>query len=282
MKYFICFFFLAAIFALLMMDKHQKKRKKGALIDFLTAFFEQNVPQNKPLSLFLSAIIDLTADFILAQSEHNQNKILKDLCAGKTSFLIKNVKKKKPVFAKILQNLFLGKDIKIKKNEAQSKTEKLVLCLFLEANRQRGLIEANLPSFFINKKYRVLRQFLKADILFFKTDMKNASQNLIHCLPYFYKTGLIDEAAYAHFMLAQMYVLAKQSDAGEILFQKALDLYLKNENMYGVATLYLNQASFFAGNNRFNEAQNALHLLKKCTKENHITDFDAVIKKIKI
>ncbi len=282
MKYFICFFFLAAIFALLMMDKHQKKRKKGALIDFLTAFFEQNVPQNKPLSLFLSAIIDLTADFILAQSEHNQNKILKDLCAGKTSFLIKNIKKNRPVFAKILQNLFFGKAIKIKKNEAQSRTEKLVLCLFLEANHQRALLEANLPSFFINKKYRVLRQFLKADILFFKTDMKKASQNLMHCLPYFYKNGLIDEAAYAHFMLAQMYVLAKQSDAGEILFQKALDLYLKNENMYGVATLYLNQTSFFADNKRFDEAQNALHLLKKCTKENHITDFDAIIKKIKI
>ena len=282
MKYLICFFALSIISALLLMDKHQKKSKKYALIDFLTAFFVQNVPQNKSLNLFLTAMIDLTADFVLAESYRNQEKIFSELKSGKTSFLIKRAEKKEPLFAKILKNLFLGKDNKIKKNEAQSKTEKLVLCLFLEANRQRGLIEANLPSFFINKKYRVLRQFLKADILFFKTDMKKASQKLMHCLPYFYKTGLIDEAAYAHFMLAQMYVLAKQSDAGEILFQKALDLYLKNENMYGVATLYLNQASFFASLKRFDDAKNTLQSLKKCIKTYNITDLDELIKKIKL
>ena len=282
MKYLICFFALSIISALLLMDKHQKKSKKYALIDFLTAFFEQNVPQNKSLNLFLTAMIDLTADFVLAEPYRNQEKILSELKSGKTSFLIKSMQQREPFFAKILKNLFLGKDVKIKKNEAQSKTEKLVLCLFLEANRQRGLIEANLPSFFINKKYRVLRQFLKADILFFKTDMKKASQNLMHCLPYFYKTGLIDEAAYAHFMLAQMYVLAKQSDAGEILFQKALDLYLKNENMYGVATIYMHLTSFFGDLNRFDDAKNTLQSLKKCIKTYNITDLDELIKKIKL
>ena len=282
MKYLICFFALSIISALLLMDKHQKKCKKYALIDFLTAFFEQNVPQNKSLNLFLTAMIDLTANFILAEPYRNQEKILSELKSGKTSFLIKRAEKREPFFAKILKNLFLGKDVKIKKNEAKSQIQKFLLCFWLEANCKREHIKENIPKTALTKKYRVLKEFFTSDALFFQTDMKKAAQKLMRCLPYFYKNGLIDEAAYAHFMLAQMYVLAQAPDTAEILFQKALKLYQSNENMYGVATVYLHLTSFFGNLNRFDDAKSTLRSLKKCIKTYNITDLDELIKKIKL
>ncbi len=241
MKYFIYIFicaFLSCCFGFFI-----KNSKRRALRTALTYFFEKNALPFSRFNLFLSAVIDFTSDFILRQKRHIQAKIFCDLAQNKTQFLIDAAKQKEPLLAAVLTDIFFLQNKKIKIPSANmSPFSKLLYGFFLENTADYKKLEkllAKMPRFLWQKKYRMLKNFLSARVFFCKTDLKNATKQIVKCLPYFCKKGFTDEAAYCYFMLAETHRTAGLYDMAQMFCTSALKIYEKSENLQGIALLNL-------------------------------------------
>jgi len=153
-------------------------------------------------------------------------------------------------------------------------------CFFIESSREYKKLEKNfleLPTFYFHKKYRIFKNLLEARVLFFKTDMKKASQKLLKCLPYFKKNGFVDETAYIFFMLGEMYQVAQSFDVARLMFEKALDIYQKSQNFYAVPFLMLAKGMLLGQQDQFEEAEDCFEKAEKFyIKTKNINEFAQV------
>jgi len=260
MKYFILFWVIVFLGSIIFFVFFQKSMKRQILKNNLTRLFETKTDSGYKFNLFLSLLIDLTADYILKLPKKERKIITDGLKNQSFDTLIKQSKAKEPVLSKIVENLCSKKTkrAKISTKDVQSNISKLLYCLWLDASfeyEKLQNIEQTLPPFLCSKKHRAVKNLIQTRVLFCKTDMKKASKKALKCLSYFQRRGLSDETAYTYIMLGQMHNAAQMPDAAHLFFNNASKIYEKSNNLYGAHFINLTKGVLFASNKQFSEAE---------------------------
>ena len=253
MKYFICFLvFLSFVFALFIWQRQKRFLKFSFLKNFFLKTYAPKTTRTH-LSLLEGEICTVAAVAVLKAPFKIKHHIFKSLKKSNLQPLTDYLKTNEAPIDALLQALLKEKKhIVIPKTKAFTQTSKLALGILSEAQFERQSIIR--PTPFADKNLQNIRRLLYARFLFFKTDLKKASEILIKLIKAYAKENNVLMTAYVYFMLGQIYTLAKAFDPAHLMFEKALKIYTRIHHEYGKNLILTAIGANLLAQNHFEEA----------------------------